>query len=178
MSGTEQSAWYALHVAVNKEKHTTTILSEKGYECFLPVYTKRTTWSDRIKVTSPPLFSGYVFSRFDITDRLPVLVTPNVYGIVGAGKLPIAIPEHEIQAIRVALDNGMVVEPYENLHNGDIVRVTKGPLTGVEGSFVRYQGRSRLVLSLALINRSVAVELDRLCVEPCARMKAKPVPWA
>jgi transcription antitermination factor NusG len=178
MNGTERSAWYAIHVATKKETQTTSLLSAKGYECFLPVYTKRSTWSDRIKVTSEPLFSGYVFSRFDVTQRLPILVTPHVHGIVGAGKMPIAIPDHDIQAIRVALDNHMFVEPCESLQKGDVVRVTQGPLKGVEGVFIRYQRGSRLVLSLALINRSVAVEMDRSCVQPCMRTMATSIPWA
>ena len=137
MSGTEeQQSWYAIHVAAKKEKQTTTMLLQKGYECFLPLYAKRTTWSDRLKVTSAPLFAGYVFSRFDIQHRLPILMTPNVYGVVGAGKRPIAIADSDLDAIRTALQNGMVLEPYDSLQKGDTVRVTKGPLAGFEGIFV------------------------------------------
>jgi len=168
VSGTEEHlSWYAIHVAAKKEKQTTTMLLQKGYECFLPLHAKRTTWSDRLKVTSAPLFAGYVFSRFDIQHRLPILMTPNVYGVVGAGKRPIAVADSDLDAIRTALQNGMVLEPYDSLQKGDSVRVTKGPLTGFEGIFVRYQGGCRLILSVSLINRSVAVEIDRLCVEAC-----------
>lgn len=167
MDGTEQLSWYAIHVAAKKERQITTTLSEKGYDCFLPLYGKRSTWSDRVKVIPSPLFPGYVFSRFNVLHRLPILVTPNVHGIVGAGKIPTPVHEDDIHAIRTALQNGMPVEPYDSLHKGDLVRVTKGPLRGVEGAFVRYQGSCRLVLSIGLINRSVAVEMDRLCVEPC-----------
>jgi transcription antitermination factor NusG len=170
MDGTvEHLGWYAIQVASKKEKFVASVLTEKGYECFLPLYPKRNIWSDRIKVMSVPLFVGYVFSRFDVRHRLPILVTPNVHAVVGHGKVPAAIPERDIDAIRIALQNGLPVEPHDCLQTGDIVRVIKGPLTGVEGSFIQYRGSCRLILSVPLIQRSVAVEIDRLCVEPLGR---------
>jgi transcription antitermination factor NusG len=168
----EHLGWYAIQVAVKKEKLVAAALAEKGYECFLPLYPKRSTWSDRIKVTTVPLFTGYVFSQFDVRQRLPILVTPNVYAVVGNGKVPSAIPERDLDAIRAALRNGSPVEPYDCLEEGDVVRVTKGPLTGVEGVFIQYRGSCRLILSVPLIQRSVAVEIDRLCVEPVSKRSA------
>jgi transcription antitermination factor NusG len=165
--------WYALEVAWQKEKLVSSVLSEKGYECFLPLYPKRSVWSDRIKVTSVPLFRGYVFSRFDAQYRLPILITPNVRAIVGNGKIPAAVPERDLEAIRAALRNGLAVEPCDQLHEGDAVRVIRGPLTGVEGSFIRYRGACRLMLSISLINRSVAVEMDRLSIEPLPPARSK-----
>jgi transcription antitermination factor NusG len=165
----EKLGWYAVQVASRKEKQTASILSEKGYECFIPLYSKRSVWSDRNKVTSVPLFSGYVFTRFDVRTRLPILVTPNVRAIVGYGNVPAAVPEEDLEAIRTALQNGLSLEPYDCLHEGEVVRVTKGPLAGIEGHFTRYRGTCRLILSVELINRSVAVELDRMCVEPVSQ---------
>jgi transcription antitermination factor NusG len=170
MDGTvEHLGWYAIQVGSKKEKFVASVLTEKGYECFLPVHPKRTVWSDRIKVTSVPLFVGYVFSRFDVRLRLPILTTPNVYGVVGTGKIPVPIPAEDLDAIRLALQSGFPVEPYDCLQEGDVVRVTKGPLAGIEGSFLQYRGSCRLILSVPLIQRSVAVEIDRLCVEPVTR---------
>ena len=171
-STVEHLRWYAVQVASRKEKLVASALAEKGYECFLPLYPKRSMWSDRVKVTSVPLFAGYVFSRFDVRCRLPILVTPNVRAVVGNGKIPAAIPGGDLDAIRVALQNGFPVEPYDCLKEGDVVRVTKGPLTGVEGSFLQYRGSCRLILSVPLIQRSVAVEIDRLCVEPVSKRSA------
>jgi transcription antitermination factor NusG len=168
----EHLGWYAIQVASKKEKLVASALTEKGYQCYLPLYPKRTQWSDRIKVTSVPLFGGYVFSRFDVRHRLPVLVTPNVLAVVGNGKIPAAIPERDLDAIRIALQNGLTVEPHDCLQEGDTVRVTKGPLTGIEGSFIQYRGSCRLILSVPLIQRSVAVEIDRLCVEPISKRSA------
>jgi transcription antitermination factor NusG len=107
-----------------------------------------------------------------VRQRLPILVTPNVYAVVGNGKVPSAIPERDLDAIRAALRNGLPVEPYDCLEEGDVVRVTKGPLTGVEGVFIQYRGSCRLILSVPLIQRSVAVEIDRLCVEPVSKRSA------
>ena len=171
-STVEHLGWYAIQVASRKEKLVASVLAEKGYECFLPLYPKRSMWSDRVKVTSVPLFVGYVFSRFDVRCRMPILVTPNVHAVVGNGKIPAAIPGRDLDAIRVALQNGFPVEPYDCLQEGDVVRVTKGPLTGVEGAFLQYRGSCRLILSVPLIQRSVAVEIDRLCVEPVSKRSA------
>lgn len=165
-TNTEQLSWYAIQVVTKKEQQVAHALAQKGYECFLPLYTKRSTWSDRTKVLSVPLFSGYVFSRFNVQCRLPILVTPNVRAVVGNGKVPVSVSENDLNAIRAALKNGLPIEPYDSLQRGDVVVVTKGPLAGIEGSFVQYRGTSRLLLSVSLINRAVAVEMDRLCVEP------------
>jgi transcription antitermination factor NusG len=165
-TNTEQLSWYAIQVVTKKEKQVANALLQKGYECFLPVYPKRSVWSDRSKVLSVPLFSGYVFSRFNVLRRMPILVTPNVRAVIGNGKVPAPVSESDLNAIRVALKNGLPIEPYDSLQKGDVVVVTKGPLAGIEGSFVQYRGASRLVLSVSLINRAVAVEMDRLCVEP------------
>ena len=104
----EQHSWYAVQVTTRKEAVVSTILAGKGYECYVPLYPKRRMWSDRVKVTLAPVFSGYVFTRFDVRYRLPILVTQNVQGIVGAGKLPIAIPE------RGRPDSNSVAERYAN----------------------------------------------------------------
>ncbi len=86
--------------------------------------------------------------------------------IVGAGKLPIPIPAREVEQIRKALQSGMPIEPCDRLHEGDSVRVIRGPLTGIEGVFVHYRGAARLILSVSAIQRSITVEMDRACVEP------------
>jgi len=161
--------WYAIQVASLKEKLVASVLEEKGYKCFLPLYQRRRIWSDRIKVTSVPLFRGYVFSLFDARFRLPIVTTPGVQAVVGTGKTPVQIPEGDLNAIRAVLENGLLIEPCEFLQQGDPVRVTKGPLAGTEGTFVRHKSNCRLILSIPLIKRSVAVEMDRLYVEPVLR---------
>ena len=165
--------WFAIGTAPRKETAVSSAIAAKGFEHFLPLYEKRTLWSDRIKVSSVPLFPGYVFCRLDVQYRLPLLVTPGVREIVGTGKVPTPLADCEIEAIRFALTNGLRLEPCDHLQEGDRVRVIKGPLGGLEGIFLRHRNRDRLVLSISLIQRSVAVEVDRLCVEPVATRRAR-----
>jgi transcription antitermination factor NusG len=161
--------WYALEVITRKEKLVAAMLAENGYECFLPLWDRRKIWSDRIKVASVPLFCGYVFCRFDVQFRLPILITPGVRGIVGHGKRPAAVSERELEAVRLLLRHRLPIEPCDGLQLGDPVRVTKGALTGIEGTYLRHGGSHRLVLSVSLIRRSVAVEIDELYVEPLGK---------
>jgi len=158
--------WYALHVRSRFEKHVRTQLEKKGYETLLPSYTSVRRWSDRVKSISLPLFPNYLFCRFDINERLPILVTPGVKCIVGAGKSPVAVDPAEIDAIRRVLDSGLPAQPWPFLAEGMRVRVTNGPLENLEGVIVREKGSDRLVVSVHLLMRSVSVEIDRGSVAP------------
>ncbi|MCZ2154691.1 MAG: UpxY family transcription antiterminator [Bryobacterales bacterium] len=163
-------SWYAIEVAYKKEEAVAGILKQKNYESYLPMHKIRKVWSDRIKVMPVPLFAGYVFCRFDTEQRwLPILTTPGVRQIVSVGKTPAAIPDYEIEAIRTAVRSGAPLAPVDTLEEGMPVLVTRGPFTGIEGSFLRYQGQDRLVLSITLIRRSVLVEIDRALIEPLGR---------
>jgi transcription antitermination factor NusG len=158
--------WYAIAVAPRKEHSVASAAGTKGFECFLPLYERRAIWSDRVKVSAVPLFPGYVFCRLDVRNRLPLLVTPGVREIVGTARIPTPIDDTEIEAISRALKNGLLLEPCDHLEQGDRVIVTNGPLAGLEGIFLRHRGRDRLILSVSLIGRSVAAEVDRICVTP------------
>ena len=102
--------WYALHVRPRFEKHVQTHLEEKGYEVFCPTYSVKRQWSDRVKSLDFPLFPGYVFCRFSVHARLPILVTPGVNQVVGAGKTPIMVDESELMTIRRVLESGVATE--------------------------------------------------------------------
>jgi transcription antitermination factor NusG len=168
-------SWYAVEVAYKKELVVASALGHKSFECYVPLYESRKVWTDRIKVVSLPLFSGYVFCRFDPNGkRLPILMTPFVRQVVSINREPAPIPDAEIDGIRLALESGAAVEPCERLQSGSRVTVSKGPFTGFEGDFVRYQGKDRLILSISLINRAVAVEIDRAFVEPLTSRR-KPI---
>jgi len=162
----EGLAWYAVAVKRRTEKAVASALAHKGYECFLPLYESSRQWSDRVKTIAVPLFPGYIFSRFDVRFRLPILVTPCVSGIAGNGKVPASIDEAELEAVRHIVRDGLAVEPWDFLEPGDYVSVVRGPLKGLGGSLIRLKGRYRLVLSITLIQRAVAVEIDSYCVEP------------
>ncbi len=153
--------WFALMVRTGREKTATLLLENAGYECFLPVskYTRR--WSDRMKEIEVPLFPGYLFCRMDPYNRLPVLMTPGVIQIVGAGKTLIPVGEGEIAAIQRVVKNGLSTMPWPYLQVGDVARIEEGPLRGMTGIIVRIKSGMKLVLSVSLLQRSVAVEVDR-----------------
>jgi len=167
--------WYALHVKSRFEKLVETQLEHKGYEAFTPTYTTTRVWSDRLKSLSMPLFPGYVFSRFDIRSRLPIVVTPGVQGIVGAGMDPVAVEDREIDSLRQLHRSGRNPEPWVYVHEGQRVRVESGPLQGLTGIFLRTSGRDRLIVSITLLMRSVSVELDWQCVKPLAQVVEHPL---
>jgi transcription antitermination factor NusG len=172
---TVPGASYALYTRHQHEKAVAHILSNKGFEIFLPLYTVAHRWQDRTKQLSLPLFPCYVFLRGGLDRRLQVLTTPGVYSIVGCAGRPAVIPEIEIDAVRRAVESYLRVEPYPFLKCGDWVRVKSGPLLGLEGILVRKKNLFRLVLSVELLGRSAAVEVDVCMVERLAAPKAEVV---
>jgi transcription antitermination factor NusG len=158
--------WYALHVRPRFEKHVQTHLEEKGYEVFYPTYTSTRQWSDRVKSLSFPLFPGYVFCRFNVHARLPILITPGVNQVVGSGKTPVTVDEAELAAIRRVMESGVAAQPWPYLKVGETVQIETGPLEGLTGIVTRIKSSDRLVVSVSLLMRSVAVELDSHWIKP------------
>jgi len=159
-------AWYALQVRSNCEWTVNSLLTGKDYETFLPTYRTRRRWSDRTKEIEAPLFRGYTFCRFDALRRLPILTTPGVVSIIGSATGPIQVDDREIASVRGMVASGAVVGPWPFLREGQFVAVERGPLAGVEGIIVSLKGHYRLVVSVTLLQRSVAVEIDRDWVRP------------
>ena len=158
--------WFALQIRSRYEKIAATLLRGKGYELFLPLYKSRRCWSDRIKELELPLFPGYLFCRFDPLDRLPILVTPGVIQVVGIGRNPAPVDDAEITNIQTAVQSGLPRQPWPFLQVGQRVKVKRGPLQGLEGILLDFKGRQRLVLSVTLLQRSVAIEVDGAWVDP------------
>ena len=152
--------WFALQTRCRYESFVAKQLAHKGYEILLPLYECRRRWSDRIKELELPLFPGYVFCRFNPLVRLPILMTPGVIQVVGIGRSPVPVDDAEIAAIQTAVQSGLPRQPWPFLQIGQRVRVECGPLCGLEGILVDFKGRHRLVLSMTLLQRSVAVEVD------------------
>ncbi len=152
--------WYALQVWVRKEGLIATQLESQGFECFLPKYKSLREWSDRTKEVEQPLFPGYVFCRFDYTQRRPIVVTPGVLQVVGCGRTPLAVEDREIEAIQTAIASGIAAQPWPYLEVGERVRIHSGKLSGLEGILINFKGNHRVVLSVSLLQRSVALEVD------------------
>ncbi len=158
--------WYALQLRSRWESSTAVLLSSKGYQTFLPTYKIAKRWSGRSKEAQAALFPGYLFCRFNVCDRLPVLITPGVISVVGTGRIPIPVEESEIEAIQKMVSTGMRVEPCPYLELGQLVRIEDGALSGIEGDLIRFKGTRRIVVSISLLRRSVALEIDRSVVYP------------
>ena len=158
--------WYALRVKSRYENTVATHLQGRGYESFLPVYKCQRRWSDRFKEIELPLFSGYVFCQFSPLNRLPILSIPGVVHVVGVGRTPIPMDESEIAAIQAAIKSGLPSQPWPFLQVGHRVRIEYGPLCGLEGILSGFRGHQRLVLSVTLLQRSIAVQVDAAWVQP------------
>jgi transcription antitermination factor NusG len=165
--------WFALQVRARQEGSVGEQLKGQGYERFLPFYKLRKRWSDRIKEMDAPLFPGYLFCRFSPHNRLPILKTPGVIQIVGFNNVPAAVDEDEILSIQRLVLSGVQHQPCPFLAVGDRVRISAGPLLGLEGLLTDIKGSHRLVLSVSLLQRSVAVEIDSAFITPLARTGAK-----
>jgi len=165
-AGNQPWPWYAVHVRSRYEKAVASVLHSKGYECFLPLYKSRRPWSDRIKTFVLPLFPGYLFCRFDVLKRLPILVTPGVLFIVGTGKALLPVKDSEIAALQSIVKSGLQTEPWPFLQVGQRVRIERGSLKEVEGILVTLKKPHRLVVSVMLLQRSVAVEIDEHWARP------------
>ena len=161
-------SWYALQIRSKLGSLASATLCGKGYEAYLPLYRCGRRWSDRVKQLDLPLFPGYLFCRFDVCDRLPILTTPGVISVVGAGKTPVPVDEEEIGAIRAILRSGLVAQPWPFLQVGSKVYIERGPLAGLEGIITNTDKVYRLIVSVNLLQRSVAVEIDREWARPIA----------
>jgi len=169
-----QWPWFAILARTGREKYATMLLENAGFECFLPISKSARKWSDRVKEIEVPLFPGYLFCRMNPNDRLPVLTTPGVIQIAGTGKTPIPVEEHEIAAVQQVEKSGLAAMPWPYLRVGGTARIEEGPLRGLSGIVVRIKSALKLVLSVELLQRSIAVEIDRnwISASPMERIAA------
>ena len=158
--------WFALHVHARKESFVASQLENQGIECFLPRYKSLRKWSDRMKEVELPLFPSYLFSRFDFQNRRPIVTTSGILQIVGNGRIAIPIADEEISAIQAAVRSGLPHQPWPFIEVGERVRVTYGTLAGLEGILVNFKGDHRVVLSVSLLQRSVALEVELAWLVP------------
>lgn len=162
-----QGSWFAIQVRPRSEKSVAMVLEGKGYQHFLPT---RAVESLKTKKSSDqPLFPGYIFCRFD--SQLPgrVVTTPGVVRILGYGNTVSALLDSEIETIRTIAKSSLPLHPHPYLHQGDIVRICDGPFTGIAGKIVSLQKKNLLVVSVTLLQRAVAVEIDACSVVPIDR---------
>jgi transcription antitermination factor NusG len=154
-------SWYAIRTKPNHEKASFTILTNKGYQSYLPAYSERRRWSDRTVIVERPLFPGYLFSRFDPIHRMPILTATGVISVLGFGGDLHPIPQEEIDGVKTVLRSGLAVQACPFLREGQRIRVSGGALQGLEGVLLRQKSEWRIVVSVTLLQRSISVEIDR-----------------
>jgi transcription antitermination factor NusG len=157
--------WYAAYVCSRHEKRVASQLEERGVNCVLPLYRSVRRWKDRRKELDLVLFPGYVFVQIELRERLRVLQLPGVVRFVSFNSWPAPLAEGEIERISDALSSGVRAAPHPYLKVGRRVRIRWGPLAGAEGILLRRKDNFRVVLSIDLIKRSVAVEVDEADLE-------------
>jgi transcription antitermination factor NusG len=152
--------WFALQTRPKNEKQVERILTHKGYECCLPMYRQRRRWSDRVVEVELPLFPMYIFCRFNSSAIGKAISTPSVTRIVGFGGQPAEVRIEEIEALQLMDQSNLLREPWAYIPDGTLVQVETGPLTGARGIFCSDEDKRRLVVSVTLLQRSVAIQLD------------------
>lgn len=158
--------WYAAYTCAKHEKRVAAELQMRDVENFLPMYSSVRRWKDRRLQLELPVFPGYVFVRLALRDRLRVLQIPSVVRLVGFTGSPTALPDQEMEILRTGLCHSLRTEPHPFLTVGKRVRIIAGPFAGIDGILKRKKGILRVVVSLGLIERSIAVEVEVGDVRP------------
>jgi transcription antitermination factor NusG len=155
----DESPWLVLHVVANHEKRVAQFLSARSIEHFLPLYTERSRWTDRWVTVERPLFAGYVFARFSLQNRIPVISTPGVIRLLGNNH-PDTVSAEEIGRLQKGLASGYLLRPHPFLSVGTRVRVRSGIFEGVEGVVTELGHRCKVILSLDTLNQHYSLEVD------------------
>jgi len=158
--------WFAAYTTARHEKVVARQLEERQFEKFLPLYRSWHHWKDRRKLVELALFPSYVFVKMEPKDKMRVLQVPGVVSLVSFNGELAALPEREIEALHNGLDHELYAEPCRYLKVGRRVRVARGPMAGAEGILTKKKDKFRVVISVDVLMRSVAVEVDGADLEP------------
>jgi transcription antitermination factor NusG len=163
-----RTRWYAVSTRSRQEKVAANTLQALGISHFLPLQAQKRQWSDRVQTVHAPLFPGYLFVHIDpwSSAKLEVLKAPGVARFVGDHTGPLPVENSEIEDIQNLVRCGVELLPYPFLKAGDRVRVVRGALAGVEGVLVRVGSGLRMVISIEVIHRSLAITVSQHDVEP------------
>lgn len=160
LTSTSDLRWYAVYTCANHEKQVARQLDLRAIECFLPLYERISRWKDRRMKIRLPLFSGYVFVRMVLEEKLRVLQIPGVVRLVGFNGTPTPLGDEEMETMRNGLTGGVHAEPCPYFSIGSHVRIKSGPLQGLKGVLLKKKNSCHLIISLDLIQRSIAVQVD------------------
>jgi len=161
-----EEKWYAVYTWARHEKRVAEQLEQRQVRNFLPLYRAMHRWKDRRKEVELALFPSYVFVQLSLQHRLRVLEIPSVVHLVSFQGKPAPLPEDEIEKLRQGVNGRVRMGPHPYLQAGQRVRVRSGPVAGLEGILVRRKDGARLVVSIEILMRAVALEIDEADVEP------------
>jgi transcription antitermination factor NusG len=164
-----ENRWYAVHTRARHEKAIAARLQEQGFAIFLPTVVEVHRWSDRRKKVEVPLFSCYVFAKLNPTNpehRFHLYRLNAVFGVVGVRGDWTAIPEEQITAVRVLLEEEVPWAVHPFLKIGQRIRVRGGSMDGIEGVLLSRNGDRTLIISIDAIQRSLAVRVEGYDIEP------------
>lgn len=154
------SCWYAVYTYPRHERSVADQLERKSVETFLPTFTSQSRWKDRRVEIARPLFPGYVFTRIGLGERLKIVSIPSVVRILSFNGKPATIPDQEIETIRLCMTGAARLEPHLFLAVGERVRVRSGAFEGAEGIVIHQNNRCKILISIGLIQQSVALEIE------------------
>lgn len=155
-----------MRVRSRSEFRVAALLRDKAVEAFAPCWPELRTYSDRMRSALVAAFPGYAFCRINLDERLRVLQTSGVQGLVGTAGNPEAIADDVIDSLQKAFAGSAAIAAVPYVREGERVRILAGPMAGAEGLLLRVKGHDRLVISLDLLQRSVAVDVERSHVAP------------
>lgn len=154
--------WYAVYTRPRYEKKVKKLLNEKNIICYLPMIKTLRQWSDRRKWVEIPLFNSYIFVSVDIgsDERFQVMNLPGVVRFISFEGAPVVIPEQQIDNIRWILSVDIVSEPLpEEIPEGSMVEIIKGPLRGLKAEMVQYNNRKRIIIRVDQLNQSLEIQI-------------------
>lgn len=169
MASSDKLPWYALYVHSRAEKKVYARIIEMGFEAYLPLVTRMKVWSDRIKKVEEPLFKSYLFVRTDIKQQYDIVSIPGVTKFVCFERKAVVVPENQIIAIKRYCedytDEGKTTENIE-LHEGQLVRITRGEMMGLVGRLASFNNKKRLIIYIESVGQYLPINVARNKVEP------------
>jgi transcription antitermination factor NusG len=160
-----RQCWYVAYTYPRHEKLVADQLRHKSVESFLPTYTKTSRWKDRQVKIAVPLFPGYIFTRISASEKLKVVSVPSVIRMLSFNEIPVPVSDADIDDLRLCISRGSALQPHTFIAIGERVRVREGVFEGLEGFVVRHHNGCRLVVTIALIHQSVALEIEETLLE-------------
>lgn len=169
----QSSPWHVLHVLSNHEKRVAQHLVVRSVEHYLPLYSERVKWTDRTVVAERPLFSGYVFARFEPQSRISVISTPGVLRLLGDQEWDL-VQDEELGKIRAGLASGLPLRPHPSIAVGTRVRVREGIFAGVEGVVTELRKQCKVIITLAAVRQCFSLEAGIDEIQVLGKPEAKP----